>query len=169
MGKEKLNIIPIIKLAAEAFQMELRRFDESRRENDRWPLTIREKAAFIVYHLKPDKLKEIMREMSSVKYGRHILNCVFPKFDNPDEYHSRSGVVYLDEHPVQVMGWEEQKKLVQEGVDMGLLEDWIEIGFEQQAERRGIDIEFHFHSVVSPKGNQTTPSENSSILLPGAL
>lgn len=89
MSKENhpIPIIPTIQLAIEALQMGLIRKDEAGRENDRMPLSLREKAAFVLYHLAPERLKELMLEMSSVKYGRYVLNCVFPKFDNPQDFH----------------------------------------------------------------------------------
>lgn len=64
------------------------------------------------------------------------------------------------------MGWEEQKKLVQEGVVLGLLEDWIDIGFEQQAQIRGIDLEWHFWATVPPQeGMSETADINGSQLI----
>jgi len=56
--------------------------------------------------------------------------------------------VRLDERPIQVLGWKEQKEMINEGIKAGLDRDYINLGFEMQAEKRGIDLEWAFFEVV---------------------
>lgn len=99
--------------------------------------------------LKPKEIKVWIRAVSSVNYGKSLLDEVFPRIENPDEYHSRNGEVRLDEHPVQVLGWEDYKERKERGVkDHNLDRNWIEFGFNKRAGERGIDLEWHFHYKV---------------------
>ncbi len=103
-----------------------------------------ERAAFLVSILKPAELRRRINIYSSFLYGCSIFDQVFPKYDNPDPFHSTEAAVCLDDNPIQVMGWAEQEELVQQGVKEGFQEDWIIVGFEERAGERGIDLEWHF-------------------------
>lgn len=112
------------------------------------------KAEFVLGHLtSKSKMRELVLKYSSFNWGAHLLNSVFPKADNPSEFHSRDGVVQLDEHPVQVMGWKEYEEQIKLGISMGFNRDYIIWGFNQQAEERGIDLEWHFSAEAPTKPN----------------
>ncbi len=113
------------------------------------------KIEFVVDHLRSkDKMRELVLKYSAFNYGAHLLNSVFPKYDNPEEFHSKDGIVCLDEHPVQVMGWKEYEEQIELGVSsMGLDRNYIIWGFNQQAEERGIDLEWHFSAEAPTKPN----------------
>lgn len=116
-------------------------------------MTQLEKAVFILKSLKPSEARYLIHVYSSYNWGKHILTKVFPHSENPGEYHSRNGVVVLSEKPEQVLGWEDVKRLTKEGVKMGLDKDYIDLGFEREAERRGIDLEWSFFQ--NPPGKQS--------------
>lgn len=132
---------------------------------DRDPLNLIEKLAIVLDHIRSKpKMQELVNTYSSVQYGAHLLNSVFPKYENPDEFHSRNGVVMLEEHPTQVMGWDEYEAQIDEGVKMGLERRYIEFGFNKQADERGIDLEWSFHATVpAPPGD---PPASSLTFLP---
>lgn len=120
------------------------------------------KLTFLIDHVCSQKrMKELVHQYSSMNYGIHLLNSVFPAADNPEQFHSRRGVVRLDEHPIQVLGWQEYEEEIQKGVKTGLDRQYILMGFARQAEARGIDLEWHFHAEV-PK-----PSTPSGLRAPG--
>jgi hypothetical protein len=150
--KEQISATQFIK---EAFQFRFKRIDSGRFENDRYPMSSFEKIKLIVLTLvSKRKTEELIQMYSSYNYGVYLLNSVFPKIDNPDEFHSRDGVVCLEEHPIQAMGWKEHDELIEKGVQSGLNEDYIIIGFETEAERRGIDLEWAFFENV-PNNNES--------------
>jgi hypothetical protein len=102
--------------------------------------------------LKPWKLKYWIKYASSVNFGKSLLDEVFPKYDNPEEYHSRGDIVCLDEHPVQVMGWKECDAKKKEAiVKYHLDRNAVEHGFWTRAEERGIDLEWSFFEKVPQK------------------
>lgn len=153
--KERASLFQTLSIIRDAINFEVERQNRALYEGDRVPLSGLEKLSFILSTLKPEELKRVINVISSVNFGRHILTNVFPKSENPEEYHSRNGEVCLSEHPVQVLGWKEKKHLVQEGVKLGFDEDWIVYGFEDEAERRGIDLEWHF-AEEPPKVRETS-------------
>ena len=162
--KEIFNsVLLTAKLATEAIKMELDRMDAAQLENDRYPLNIFEKFAYVISQLHPDRLKELIVIMKSLEYGGYILNCVFPKYDNPEEFHSRDGKVYFGEHPVQVLGWKEEEDLIEEGIQSGLLREWVEAGLWRQAEVRGIDLEWSFFEFPPSKDGQPSPVKKSKL------
>lgn len=134
-------------------------------EADRWAWTHDkfllpwEKAWIVLTTLWPPNLRECINILSSLEYGRHIFSQAFPRSENSNDYNSRKGVVYLDEHPIQVLGWEDVDKLVKEAVDEGFQEEWVRVGFDEEAERRGIDPDFHFFREVL---EQNKPQQRSS-------
>jgi len=160
--KENVSQIRFIK---EAFQFEFNQRDHGRYKNDRYPISIIEKILSVAEtFLSKKKLKELIQMYSSCNYGVHLLNSVFPKIENPDGFHSQNGEVYLNEHPVQVMGWKKYDELIEEGVKSGLNKDYIIFGFEMQAENRGIDLEWHFFEEVPHRNdsNVTTLLQDSN-------
>lgn len=94
--------------------------------------------------LKPGEYKYWFNVLSSINWGKNMLNQVFPKNENQEDFNSRDGIVDLFDKPIQVLGWDDVKKIKEEGVNLGLEETWIDTGFEEQAEERGIDLEWHF-------------------------
>lgn len=139
MSKETVTIIK------QALELAIKSKNESRYEWEELPpLSGPEKVSFALSTLRPDKLKLWINRASSVNWGKNILARIFPKSENPEDYHSGDGVIRLDEHPVQVLGWEDKDRMVKEGVSLGLSEGWIDRGFESEARRKGLDLEFHF-------------------------
>jgi len=111
------------------------------------------KLSVVLRTLKPNELKVWFTAASSVNYGRSLLDEVFPRYENPDDYNSRRGVIVLNEHPVQVLGWKDYQERLQRGIaEHGLADEWIAYGFNRRAEERGIDLEWSFHGEV-PKSN----------------
>lgn len=148
----------------DAFALEFQTRDEGRMFYDRYPLTFIEKLVIVLDHLRSKpKMEQLVNAYSSVQYGAHLLNSVFPKHENPDEFHSRNGIVMLEEHPAQVMGWDEYKAQIDEGVKMGLDQRYIEFGFEEQAGERGIDLEWSFHAII-PDSRENSPTSPQSAL-----
>lgn len=94
--------------AWEAVDFRLKIVDEQKHFNDRYPLMAPVKYALMIDTLKLRTLREWMRRLSSARYGEHLFDRVFPKSENPKEYHSCEGMIALDESPVQVLGWEEK-------------------------------------------------------------
>ncbi len=147
MTERKAGIIDTIKFAKETFDFTIEQANEGRYFYDRYPLSGLEKIFWIISHLKPERLKELIHEYSSYNYGWYIFDVVFPRFKNPEDFHSTEFEICLTDNPVQVLGWKETEELVQQGVaEEGLDEDWINIGFEKRALERGIDLEWHFFS-----------------------
>lgn len=108
------------------------------------------KALLILSTLKkPTELKSWVKALSSVNHGKWIFDQAFPISENPMKYTSTPLEVNLSEQPVQVLGWAETKELEKKGVDQGLDGDWIQWGFENRADERGIDLEWHFHEHLS--------------------
>jgi len=151
--QDRAGIQDTVKLVKEVIEFRLEREDERRYFNDNWPLVGLSRCAFALTTLKPSTLKEEMKIASSVNWGRNILTRVFPKSENPNEYHSRDGTVCLNERPVQVLGWEDRENMIKEGVEAGLDGDWIDYGFEIESKKRGIDLEWSFY--------KTPPFESS--------
>jgi hypothetical protein len=150
--KENISSISFIK---DAFRFKIQQRNPARYEGDMYPMSGSEILQLIVTTvLSKEKMKQLICNYSSYNYGTHLLTSVFPKADNPDEFHSRNGVIRLDEHPLQAMGWKEYEQLIEDGVKMGLDESYISRGFEEQARKRGIDLEWAFFAEVpqeSPK------------------
>jgi len=146
MRKERENpgSVDIVSNITEAIKLKIELYNKHADENDDWPLIGLHKLFFIISSLKSKELKKIIHINSSVNWGKHILTSIFPKNVNPEEYHSRHGVVCLTENPIQVLGWKEKDEMVQQGVDMGLDKDWINYGFYDKSEERGIDLEWSF-------------------------
>ena len=115
-----------------------------------------EKAAYLLSLLKPAELREWIKILSSYKYGQWVFDSVFPRYDNPEEYHSTEYEICLDDNPIQVLGWQEEKELIQEGVKAGFKEDWINAGFVLRSRERGIDLDLHF-AEFSPQENKKDP------------
>lgn len=107
-----------------------------------------EKADLVRDALNPKNLRMWVRAVSSLKYGAHIFDSAFPKDLNPGEFRSTELVTDLSRIPVQAMGWDERKALINDGVNMGLDREQIGIGFERRALERGIDTEMFFHRTV---------------------
>jgi hypothetical protein len=144
MKEKEANFKSSIKFVFEAFQFLMEQENKSRYFNDRLPMWGPETAKFIIENLKPEAFRDVIAVYSSFNYGKYILDTIFPRYENPEDYHSRDGVVRLDEHPIQVLGWDDYDQMVQEGLKNGLIEDWIDRGLEHQARERGIDPEWHF-------------------------
>jgi hypothetical protein len=141
--------ISSIKFLKEAFNFKFNRINNTRIEDDDFPLSIIEKVDYIIKTLaSKEKTTRLINLFSAINYGADILNAVFPKYDNPEEYHSTDTTVRLDEHPVQVMGWSEYEELIAKGVEDGLDRDEIIGGFFLKAKQRGINLEHSFHSQV---------------------
>lgn len=155
MTERKAGIIDTIKFAKEAFDFTIEQTNEARYFNDYYPLFGLEKLFWVISHLKPEGLKELIHIYSSFNHGCHILDTVFPRVENPEDFHSTEFVVCLTDNPIQVLGWKDKDELVQQGVDEGLHIDWINRGFEKRALERGIDLEWHFFS--EPRN---TPKQN---------
>jgi len=154
--KEKISSLPFI---SKAFQFEFEQRNRGRYENDRYPLSALEKLRLVVSTLvSKQDTHELLKMYSSFNYGTYLLNSVFPKYDNPEDYHSTALEVCLSEHPVQVMGWKEYEEKITEGVKSGLNRDYIRFGFDTQAERRGIDLEWSFHGEVPQNRSKVLPS-----------
>jgi hypothetical protein len=107
-----------------------------------------EKWAYAISILRPAELREWINILSSYHYGQWVFDSVFPKFDNPEDYHSTEFEICLTDNPIQVLGWAEKDELVQKGMDEGFQEDWINVGFILRSYERGIDIEWHFAEFV---------------------
>jgi hypothetical protein len=159
--KENVSAFHFIK---EAFQCEFDQRNRGRYENDRYPMSAFEKFRYVVSTLlSKGDMQELIRVYSSYNYGVHLLNSVFPKLENPEEFHSRDGYVRLDEHPTQVMGWKEHDEIIDEGVKQGFDRDYINLGFELQAEKRGIDLEWSFFENVLQIKDTTKSSLPNSL------
>lgn len=156
MSQEKASLLETISIAVKATRYAMARYDDAGWGNDRPPMDLIEKVAFLATNLRPDWLRQQVQILSSENYGRHVLEQVFPRYDNPEDFHSTEWEIRLDEHPVQVLGWAEQQQLVQEGVEMGLDEMWIDRGFVLQSGERGIDLEWHFYQHPPRCGDEQT-------------
>ena len=134
MKNERASLFETLETIKAAVKFKIERRNTYSYMNDRIPLYGLEKLLFILSTLQPKELKKAIKILSSVNYGRHILTTVFPKIENPQEYHSTEDVIYLEEQPVQVIGWKGKEDLVLEGVEKGFGETWIDYGFEVEAE-----------------------------------
>lgn len=112
--------------------------------------------------LCPPHLKQWVKIASSVKFGRYLLQQTFPRDLNPNDYHSTQFEVDLTEHPVQELSWDDINSRKAIGRSQGLDPDWIDYGFEDQAETRGIDPEFHLFQNPPTK---KLPSNTSSLVV----
>lgn len=155
---EKMSLIQKGLFLAQAVQFSVERTNRTRLANNTYEFTGIEKLIFTLSRLNPERLQEIIRQFSSYNYGKHLLDQVFPRCDNPYDFNSIQESILLTENPVQVLGWQETDKLTQKGVDQGLVKLWIEIGFEERAEQRGIDTEWHFHENPKNIPGQNNPS-----------
>ena len=144
MTEKKASLPETIRFAKEAVVFVTRKTSSAREFNGEYPLIGLEKFFFILDKLRPKELKQVLLIYSSHNYGQFILDSVFPKFDNPEPFHSTEFVVDLSDQVVQVLGWQEQKQMVNDGVKEGLIRGWIDAGFEDRATERGIDLEWHF-------------------------
>jgi hypothetical protein len=168
MSKEKASIPETVNIVKEVVKFRLEQEDERRYHSDNWPLVGLSRWAFALSTLKLKTFKEEMKIVSSINWGRNILTKTFPKSENPDEYHSRGGVVYLNEHPVQVLGWKDRQNMIEEGVEAGLDGNWIDYGFEIESEKRGIDLEWSFFRKPPSTSNEdddNPPSLHSNFSL----
>lgn len=137
---------------AQAVKWGVEREDAGRGWDEGVPyLTGAEKAIVALGCLWPTKLRWLVREVSALNWGENIFDKTFPKELNPGQFHSNETTVDLNRNPVQAMGWDDKKRMVNEGVSAGLDKDLIEYGFERRADRRGIDLEFFFWSEVPVK------------------
>lgn len=153
-----------IRFLIDAFKDEFGSVDKGRRQADKYPLSIPEKVGMVLKtFLSRKEYQQFLRRFNSLNYGIYLSYSVFPKFENPDEFHSRNGVVALNEHPVQVIGSREYEQRIEDGVKEGLDKRYIELGFDREAEKRGIDLEWSFFSEVP---GQPQPSVDHSPLLP---
>ena len=162
MKERKADGLSPVKYFFEAFNFEVREINRARWENDRWQMTSFEKLLLLVRTLKPSETKELICNYASYEWGRNILTQVFPKAENPDEYHSRNGVVCVSESPIQVLGWQEFDDLKDEGVGNGLKRDYIDLGFNNEAENRGIDLEWSFFE--KPRNSGVGESTEKNLL-----
>jgi hypothetical protein len=157
--KEQPSVNQLIFLR-DAFNFGLKGESEAREFNQMNPMTIFDSIGYIAKHiLSKEQMKQLVLAFSSANYGAHLLNSVFPAVENPDEFHSRNDVVFLDEHPIQVLGYEEYEKQIQKGVELGLRRDFILMGFNRQAEARGIDLEWSFHGTINTSGGLQEPGK----------
>lgn len=152
------SLIDNVRIAVEAIRCAMKRYDDAGWENDRSPMDFIDKIAFLVKNLRPGWLREQAEILSSINYGRYVFSQVFPRYDNPEDFSSTEFEIKLDEHPVQVMGWAEQKQLVEEGARMNLNRDWIDVGFELESRDRGIDLEWHFFENPQSRGDKEITS-----------
>lgn len=144
MPEKKLGIIDTMKFAKEAIELVTRKTNEGRRFNDNYQLGGIEKIIFTLSQLKSKEFKQVLLIYSSYNHGRFILDSVFPKYDNPEPFHSTKYEVDLSDRPIQVLGWAEQSQMKKDGIEEGLIKEWIDVGFYDRAEERGIDLESHF-------------------------
>lgn len=119
-----------------------------------------EKAAYFLSLFRPAELRRWIKILSSYKYGQWVFDSVFPRYENPEDYHSTEYEICLDDNPVQVLGWQEQKELFQQGVEQGLKEDWINAGFILRSRERGIDLDCHFFEFAPGTDEQNCLLEN---------
>ena len=154
-SKSKLGIIDEIKFASEAIDFTIEETNKSRRFNDRYPLWGIEKISFIVSKLRPKELKKLVNIFSSYNHGKYILDSVFPRNENPDDFHSNEFAVCSVDNPVQVLGWDDYESMITQGVEEGLSEDWITFGFEERAIERGINLEWYFFENPSQVDSQS--------------
>ncbi len=150
---EKERKINTLSYLGEAVKFDIELNNRLRYENDYYPMSFLEKILFTLKSLSPKEARILIRNYASFSWGRHILTQVFPKEENPEEYHSRGGVVCLNEHPRQVLGWEDVKRLKKEGVKKALDSVYIDLGFEKEAENTGIDLEWSFFETPPQVGH----------------
>jgi len=142
---ERMTTADKVGFVKEAFNFAIDEINKSRCNSDRYPFSNFEKLFWILSHLPPKKLAEVIRRYSSFNHGRWILNQVFPRHKNSDDFHSTGSTICLTDNPIQVLGWQDMEDLIQQGVnEKKLNKDWIRFGFHDEAEQRGIDLEWHF-------------------------
>lgn len=144
METERAGLGENVSIIKEAIKFDLEMQNEALVFNNRMPLFGIDKWFYVLKSLKPKELKRLIRNISSVNYGRHILTSVFPKYENPEEFHSTEVEICVSEHPTQVLGSDDEERMIQEGVNMGFERVYIEWGFNNEAVRRGIDLEWSF-------------------------
>jgi len=155
VSKEKrAPLIDTLKIAKEATQFAIKRMQRAKYENGRMPMGFLDKVAFVAVNLKPDFLRRNIRVLSSMRYGRHVFDCAFPRFENLDDYGSNEWSVNLSDRPVQVLGWAEREEMFQQGVRQGLEWTWIDTGWYERSLARGIDEEFHFARFAPEPGTR---------------
>lgn len=118
---------------------------------DSYPPIGIEKALLILRTLRPQELRNWIKVASSVNYGKSLLDEVFPKFDNPDDFHSSEDFIALNENPTQVLGWADYERMIKTGNDSGLIDNWIRTGFCRRADQRGISLEWSFFEFPKDK------------------
>lgn len=112
--------------------------------------------------LCPPHLKQWVKITSSVNFGRHLLEQTFPRDLNPKDFHSTEFEVDLTENPIQELDWDDIDLRKRVGVSQGLYPNWIDYGFEDQAETRGIDPESHLFQYPPTK---KPPSNTGSLVV----
>lgn len=110
--------------------------------------------------LSREELERWLSKANAETHGRYILGQIFPPSINPTTFGSRDGSIVLGDRPVQALGWEDVERLVAMGVAEGLDETEIRCGIWREAERRGVDLEWHFWEI--PPGE----SESSVLQYP---
>jgi len=148
----------------QAVRFRIQQEEESNAFNDRLPLSRPERILIGVSTLYPPVLKSWIIATSSYNFGSSILDQVFPRFENLQEFHSTESELDLNDHPVQVLGGNEVDDLKKEGINNGLNGNWIDIGFENRAIKRGIDLEWHFRSTVHQESS--SKRKNPRLILP---
>lgn len=143
MVERRTSLKETLSVAKEAVRFALDQREEAMFNNDMFMFPW-EKAAYLLSLLKPAELRKWIKILSSYKHGQWVFDSVFPRYDNPEDYHSTEFEICRDDNPVQVLGWKEQKELFQQGIDQGFKEDWINAGFVLRSRERGIDLEWHF-------------------------
>lgn len=119
-------------------------YERASRLNDSPPLDVFAMAKIGITTLEPKMWRAWKRNVSSLYHGRWVFNQVFPKSENPVEYTSTEAYISICESPVQVLGWAETDALIEQGVQEGLDGNWIRMGFDRQAQLRGISLEWSF-------------------------
>jgi len=154
MNNKEINRMKFLK---QAFEFEFNNVNRDRMQNLEDPMSFSEKIALVLNHLRSkQKMENLVLLFNSFNYGAHLLNSVFPKNDNPEQFHSTEFVVQLDERPKQVMGWKEYEEQIKNGVATGLSRDAILWGFNRQAEDRGISLEWSFFPEVPKQTNMSS-------------
>ena len=101
------------------------------------------KLAIALSTLKPAEFKYWLLVHNSMDYGSKIFDEIFPQYRNPGKFHSTDISVRLDEEPFQEYGsdyWDRAKTKGE--TELGLNSQWIEAGFDNRANERGINLEW---------------------------
>lgn len=123
-----------------------------------YKLFLIEKMVLAFQTLRPKELRKWMNFASSYRHGAYILDQVFPKYENPEPFHSTVTMVDLSDNPVQVLGWNDVEELTKQGIEQGLNRNWIDLGFNIRAEERGIDLEGSFFATPPTRDDHTLDS-----------